>query len=72
MFGLVVLIFLVSVLSVISVSRFVFSLRKLAAGSHDTRNHKSPNRQDKPPLVFWAVASPILAAAFVFLAVLIL
>ncbi|MBN2379173.1 hypothetical protein JXM67_05170 [candidate division WOR-3 bacterium] len=84
MFASVLLIITACVVSALAAMRFVSAVRKLAActpDTHNTRNtrntrntHASTRRssarhQDKPPLVFWAVASPVIAAAFVMLTI---
>ncbi|MBD3285569.1 hypothetical protein GF359_03885 [candidate division WOR-3 bacterium] len=72
MSAVMILVFLAGVVFSFAAIRFVTAVRKLAAGGHDTRSRNAGTNQDKPPLVFWTVASPILAAAFAALVILIL
>jgi len=65
----VLIILIAGAVAILAAMRFIAAVRKLASREPDTRNtHASSERygtlhQDKPPLVFWAVASPLLAAA---------
>ena len=67
--------------AILAAMRFIAAVRKLTSREPDTRNTRNTHassgrygtrRQDKPPLVFWAVASPLLAAACVTVILLML
>jgi hypothetical protein len=72
MFGTVLVILIAGAVAILAAMRFIAAVRKLTSREPDTRGHKTSNRQDKPPLVFWAVASPLLAAACVTVILLML
>jgi len=64
-----VIVLIAGTVVALAAMRFITAVRKLAAGKHDTRSHKTPARQDKPPLVFWSITSAIIVAACVLLVV---